>query len=228
MLDIQTVLQSSLSRGESGYSGISGFSGESGYSGFSGYSGTSGFSGYSGFNGPSTAINAIDSASGTALYPVMVAAAGSNQTPTITTNKFSFDASTGTLSIAGNMQIDGDTRIEQVQETIIIKTGATGTVAHDWSTGAVFYHSNISANFTVNFTNLPTTADKAYGVTLILNQGATGRYPNAVQVNGNTVTLRWANNTAPAPSSNKIDTCSFTLIYTNNAWYVLGQYSAFA
>ena len=56
-VDIQTILQSSLPQGESGFSGISGWSGDSGISGFSGYSGldgldgASGFSGYSGLNG---------------------------------------------------------------------------------------------------------------------------------------------------------------------------------
>lgn len=35
-IDIQTILQSNLPKGDSGYSGISGYSGYSGYSGFSG------------------------------------------------------------------------------------------------------------------------------------------------------------------------------------------------
>lgn len=210
------------------YQYTSDLSGAQGIKGESGISGYSGFSGFSGSAGPSTAINATDSAAASALYPVMVSASGSNQTPTITSNKFSFNATTGTLSVTGNMQIDGGTSIEQIQETVNTKTGSTGTVVHDWATGAIFYHSSISANFTANFTNVPTTADKAYGITLILNQGATGRYPSAVQVNGNAVTLRWSNNVVPTPSTNKIDTCSFTLIYTGSTWFVLGQYSTFA
>ena len=50
-ISIQTVLQSSLPPGESGFSGISGYSGFSGISGYSGTSGYSGISGYSGWSG---------------------------------------------------------------------------------------------------------------------------------------------------------------------------------
>ena len=128
----------------------------------------------------------------------------------------------------GALTVTGTTAIKQVQESIVTKTSATGTVVHDWTTGAIFYHSSISANFTVNFTNVPTTADKAYGVTLVLNQGVTGYYPNAVQVNGSVATLRWAANTTPIPSASKVDMASFTLVYTSSTWYVLGQYTTFA
>jgi len=129
---------------------------------------------------------------------------------------------------SGTTTINNALSIKQVQETLNTKTGATGVVTHDWATGAVFYHSSMSANFTVNFTNLPTIADKAYGVTLVLNQGGTGYYPSAVQVNGGAATLRWANNTAPTASTNKVDMVSFTLVYTGSTWYVLGQFTNFA
>lgn len=52
-----------------------------------------------GVEGPSTAINATDDSTPTQLYPVMVATGGSNQTPTITTNKLSFNAVTGKLTV---------------------------------------------------------------------------------------------------------------------------------
>jgi hypothetical protein len=70
-----------------------------GDSGISGYSGTSGISGYSGVPGPGTLINATQDTTTTALYPVMVAATGSNQTPKATTTKFAFNASTGTITL---------------------------------------------------------------------------------------------------------------------------------
>jgi hypothetical protein len=157
-------------------------------------------------------------------------------TATITTNVTSgtvnvFTSVTGTINIGASSStsvVSGTLAIKQVQESIVTKTTATGVVAHDWTTGAIFYHSSISANFTANFTNVPTTADKAYGVTLVLNQGVAGYYPNVVQVNGAATTLRWAANTTPTPSASKVDMASFTLVYTGSTWYVLGQYTNFA
>lgn len=62
----------------------------------------SGPQGPQGPTGPSTAINASDNSSNTALYPVMVGAAGSNQTPNVATTKYLFNASTGNLTVTGN------------------------------------------------------------------------------------------------------------------------------
>lgn len=89
--------------GTSGFSGFSGFSGYSGISGFSGISGTSGLSGtsgvsgFSGFKGPSDTIEAINDTTTSALYPVMVAAAGVPSTAKVSTGKIYFNAVTGTI-----------------------------------------------------------------------------------------------------------------------------------
>jgi hypothetical protein len=145
----------------------------------------------------------------------------------VTSTKFTFNAATGVLSTNG-ITVAGPLNVQQIGETLNTKTSATGTVEHDFNTGAVWWHSSISANFTANFTNLPTTANKAYTVSLILNQGGTGYYPSAVQINGSSVTLRWADNTNPVPGINNIDVCVFTLIYTGSTWYAIGNYSNYA
>jgi hypothetical protein len=115
--------------------------------------------------------------------------------------------------------------ITELLQTI---SGATGTVTHNFQLGTIFYHTSIAANFTANFTNMPTTNNRTIACTLILNQGGAGYYPSAVQVNGNAVTLRWANNATPSPSTSKIDTVAFTFWYTGSTWYCLGQYTLFA
>jgi hypothetical protein len=145
-----------------------------------------------------------------------------------TVNAFGASTTTTLGATNGTINLRGMTSINQVQETLLTKTGATGTVVHDFSTGAIFYHSSIAANFTANFTNMPTTADKAYAITLILNQGGTGYIPNAVQVNGSAVTLRWANNTTPTAGTSKIDQVMYTLVYTGSTWYCTAQYTSFA
>ena len=128
----------------------------------------------------------------------------------------------------GKVSLNGLVSVGQMQETVNSKTSATGVVTHDFSTGALFYHSSISANFTPNFTNMPTTEGKAYAVALVLNQGGSGYYPSAVQINGNSVTLRWANNTTPVPSTNRIDIVTYTLMYVGSTWYVTAQYTKYA
>ena len=57
-----------------------------------------GVQGIQGTSGPNNSINATDDTSTTVLYPVMVGAAGSAQTPKATTTKFSFNAATGVIS----------------------------------------------------------------------------------------------------------------------------------
>ena len=163
-------------------------------------------------------LNGITASGGTATLNIGTAGASGSTTNINIGNA----VGTSLTTIAGGLSLS------QVQETLNTKTGATGTVVHDFTTGAIFYHSTIAANFTANFTNMPTTANKAYAISMILNQGVAGYYPSAVQVNSGAVTLRWANNTAPTASTSKIDIVTFTLFYTGSTWYCTAQYSKFA
>jgi len=117
--------------------------------------------------------------------------------------------------------------IQQVSELMILKTGATGTVAHDFDTSAIFYHTSIANNFTANFTNVPTTNDRAIAITLVLIQGATPYIPSAVQIGGVGQTILWANGGAPTGTSNGVDVVTFTLIRTGSTWTVTGQLLAY-
>ena len=84
--------------GAQGLQGLSGNQGLQGVIGAQGLQGLSGNQGLQGLTGPSTLINATDDIATTLLYPVMVGADGSNQTPKVTTSKLYFDAATGTLN----------------------------------------------------------------------------------------------------------------------------------
>ena len=122
----------------------------------------------------------------------------------------------------------GLTTLKQTTEVLNTKTSATGTVTHDFSTGAIWYHSSISANFTANFTNVPTTNDRSIVLTLILNQGATAYVPNAVQIAGVAQTINWIGATGtPSGNDYQTDIVSFTLIRTASAWTVLGSLTTF-
>jgi hypothetical protein len=121
----------------------------------------------------------------------------------------------------------GTTTLQQLTEVVNTKTSATGTVTHDYSTGSIFFHSSISANFTANITNVPTTNNRTIVCTLILSQGATPYVPTAVQIDGSAQTIKWLGTTAPTGNANKVDIVSFTLIRTGSAWTVLGSLSAY-
>jgi hypothetical protein len=137
-------------------------------------------------------------------------------------------ASGSTLTLGGNLIVNGITTVESITEIMDAKSAATGTVTHDFATSDVFYHTGISANFTANITNMPTTVGRISTVTLILAQGGTGYLPTAVQIDGTGQTIRWAGNTQPTPQANKTDVVVFTLIRTAaGAWVVLGQMSSY-
>lgn len=125
--------------------------------------------------------------------------------------------STGSTGPAPNLIAEASTTL----------TGSTGTVAHNYNTGGIWIHSSIAANFTANFTNVPTTAGTVVSFTLILLQGASPYYANAVQIDGVAQTINWFEGTTPTPLANKREIASFNLVRNSGAWIVFGSYSTF-
>jgi len=123
-----------------------------------------------------------------------------------------------TFNYVINISNAGTLTIQQSTEKLNTKTGATGVVAHDFTTGAIWYHSTISTNFTANFTNVPTTDNRTIVCTLLLAQSSSACLPSAVQINGVAQTIKWQGGSAPTGNANKLDIFSFTLIRTGGAW----------
>ena len=121
----------------------------------------------------------------------------------------------------------GTVTLQQSTEILNTKTSATGTVDHDFSTGAIFYHSSISSDFTANFTNVPTTDNRTISVVLILSQGLTAYLPTAVQIDGAAQTINWLSNAAPTGTVSQLDFISFTFIRVGAAWSVVGSISTY-
>jgi hypothetical protein len=141
----------------------------------------------------------------------------------------SIGASTGTTTVNNQMNFNGTLSLGPVIETSSTLTGATGTVAHSFTTSNVWYHTSIAANFTANITNVPTTINKISTITLVLVQGATPYIPSALQIDGVAQTIKWAGNTTPTPVASRTELVVFTLIRTGaGAWVVLGQHSSYA
>ena len=126
----------------------------------------------------------------------------------------------------GNSFING--WLSTAQSTVLnTKTGATGTVAHDLSTGATFYHTSVVASFTANFTNVATTDNRSIVVTIIIVQGATPYIPSAVQIDSAAQTIKWPGGTIPTGTASAVDIFSFALVRTGGVWaQVLGSNSS--
>ena len=140
----------------------------------------------------------------------------------VATSKFTVDAT------SGDIVTSGVTTLKVTSEIFEVKTGATGVVVHDFNTASIFHHSSMSANFTANFTNVPTTGPRTYVATLILEQGATARFPTVIQVNGVTQTVNWANGVVPTGTANKKEIVSFTFArFFSGTITVLGNYISY-
>lgn len=131
---------------------------------------------------------------------------------------------TGTASIAGM-------KIGDVLETATVSaTAATGTIAYDVTTQAVLYYtSNASANWTVNFrASSGTTLDslmatgESVTVAFLVTQGATAYYNSAVQVDGASVTPKYQGGTAyAAGNASSVDVYMYTIIKTGSAAFTV-------
>ena len=133
--------------------------------------------------------------------------------------------SLGTLTGLG---VEGLSTLRTISEDIVTISGANATVEHNFSNSAIWYHTGVSGNFTVNLTNVPTTQNKAYSIALIVNQGSTGYLPNAFAVNsGSPLTINWSNGSVPNTNVNKIDIVAFSIVNVSGTFVVYGQLSSF-
>lgn len=131
---------------------------------------------------------------------------------------------TGTSSTAG-------LKISDVLETATVSaTAATGTINYDATTQAVLYYtSNASANWTVNFrgstgTSLNTlmATGESLTVAFFVTQGATAYYNSVVQVDGSAVTPKFQGGTAWASgNASSIDAYTYTIVKTGNAAFTV-------
>ena len=115
-------------------------------------------------------------------------------------------------------------RVNSIIETTAVKTGATGTVVHNYLESNTFVHTSIAANFVANFTNVPTTNNRVITFNLVLVQGAIAYYPTAIQIDGVAQTVNWLGNT-PAPLDTAV--INISLVRSSSAWTVTAGFSDF-
>jgi hypothetical protein len=170
---------------------------------------------------PSTAGNVLTS-NGTTWQSTAPAAGFS----TSANNTF-----TGTQTFSGTSSAKAIVLNDAAEVTTVSATAATGTIAYDITTQSVLYYtSNASANWTVNFrgssgTSLNTlmATGESMTVAFLVTQGATAYYNSAVQVDGTTsgVTTRWLGGAPTAGNASGIDSYRYLIIKTGSATYTV-------
>jgi hypothetical protein len=168
---------------------------------------------------------------------------GGTTDPSADSTNWAQAAGTGDVTLAGAQTITGTKTFSGTSSTLAVvlndaaevatvsATAATGTIAYDITTQSVlFYTSNASANWTVNFrassgTSLDTALATGQSVTVafLVTQGATAYYNNAVQVDGTTsgVTTRWLGGAPTAGNASGIDSYRYLIIKTGSATYTV-------
>ena len=138
---------------------------------------------------------------------------------------------TATQTFSGTSSAKAIVLNDAAEVATVSATAATGTIAYDITTQSVLYYtSNASANWTVNFrassgTSLNTlmATGESMTVAFLVTQGSTAYYNSAVQVDGTTsgVTTRWLGGAPTAGNASGIDSYRYLIIKTGSATFTV-------
>jgi hypothetical protein len=170
---------------------------------------------------------------GAGTSPITTATVGTDYVAPGTATTF-----TALQTFAGTSS-NADLKTSNILEAATISaTAATGTINYDVTTQSVLYYTtNASANWTVNFrgssgTTLNTimATGESLSVTFLVTQGSTAYYNSAVQVDGSSVTPKWQGGTAPTTgNASSIDSYTYVILKTGSAAFtVLATQTKFA
>jgi hypothetical protein len=150
----------------------------------------------------------------------------------------------GTASATSMLQTAGSTSVSAfktpniAEVNTISATAATGTINYDVTTQSVLYYTtNASGNFTVNFrgssgTSLNTVMQtgESISATFLVTNGSTAYYNSAVTIDGNSVTPKWQGGSAPTSGdASAIDSYTYVIIKVGSASFtVLASVTKFA
>jgi len=145
---------------------------------------------------------------------------------------------TATQTFSGTSSVTALVLNDAAEVVTVSATAATGTINYDVTTqSVVYYTSNASANWTVNFrgssgTSLNTLMSTGQSMTVafLVTQGATAYYNSAITIDGSSVTPKYQGGTAyAAGNASSIDAYTYTIIKTGSATFtVLTSQTKFA
>jgi len=140
------------------------------------------------------------------------------------TNDITYDGLT--FSINTNTVFLGQVNMQQVVEKIISST-ASSEIEYDFSQSAIWYHNDLSGNFTASFINVP-ESDSAITLNIVIEQSGTAYLPTDAKINGNTYTIYWNSGILPTGTPNFVDIVGLSILQFNSSIKVLGQVSSFS
>jgi hypothetical protein len=137
---------------------------------------------------------------------------------------------TAKQTFTGSSSVISSKFVNALEGVTVSATAATGTINYDVTTQSVLYYtSNASANWTVNFRassgttlNAAMATGESITVVFLVTNGSTAYYNNAVQVDGSSVTPKWQNGSAPtAGNASSVDAYSYTIVKTGSAAFTV-------
>jgi len=170
-----------------------------------------------------TTLTGLVKGSGTSAFTA--ATAGTDYVAPGTATTF-----TAKQTFSGGAATMAATLANALEVATISATAATGTINYDITTqSVVYYTSNASANWTVNFrassgTSLNSAMATGESVTTVfmVTQGSTAYYNSAVTVDSVSVTPKWQGGSAPTSgNASGIDVYAYTIIKTGAATFTV-------
>ena len=134
----------------------------------------------------------------------------------------------GSVKFDNNTTLSQITNLESVSEKIITFNSPSTGITHNFISGSIAYISGATSDFVINITNVPTTNNRAIGLTTMIEQGSTAYKITGLQINsGGAQSISWHGGTQPNGTINSTDIFAFSLIKVNDTWKVLGQKTTF-
>jgi hypothetical protein len=137
---------------------------------------------------------------------------------------------TGKQTFTGSSSVISSKFVNALEGVTVSATAATGTINYDVTTQSVLYYtSNASANWTVNFRassgtslNAAMATGETITVVFLVTNGSTAYYNSVVQIDGTTVTPKYQGGTAwVVGNASSIDAYSYTIIKTGSAAFTV-------
>ena len=154
----------------------------------------------------------------------------SNVAPPVSTILASNNTWTGKQTFTGTTSLISSKFTNALEAVTISATSATGTINYDVTTQSVLYYtSNASANFTINFRassgaslDSAMSTGEAITVVFINTNGSTAYYNNLITIDGTSVTPKYQGTLAwSAGQASGNDIYSYTIVKTGSATFTV-------
>jgi hypothetical protein len=136
---------------------------------------------------------------------------------------------TAKQTFTGAAGVIGVKLVSALEKVTVSATVATGTINFDLTTQSnLYYTSNASANWTVNFrgdgsNSLDSIMATGEGITAVfrVTQGGTAFFNNAVTIDGSAVTPKWLGGAPTAGNISGVDSYTYQIIKTGAATFTV-------